>query len=312
MSFDFKPPDKGLVELGSALKQTSYSFTIVSPATHERVNRRNANQWSKNLAEVFGWNRPFHPEDVPPEILVLMDRAAVCIPYENGLKSSVRFSTLDGHLFIHSAFPTIGNDSVFFGPDTYRFANSLKDLFGRGQQFNRIVDIGCDAGPGAVIAALANPQSEVVAVDINPHALDYTRVNAQMAGVEISTVQSDLLTQVGGKFDLIIANPPFIIDPLERAYRHGGGLYGSEFSLRIVENALSRLSPNGTLLLYTGHAIVDNASPFLAAADELPGLQLCDKIFREVDPDIFGEELDGAAYAKVDRIAAMVLEATRR
>ena len=33
--------------------------------------------------------------------------------------------------------------------------------------------------------------------------------------------------------------------------------------------------------------------------------------YREVDPDVFGEELLGGAYIKCDRIAAVVLEVTR-
>ena len=33
--------------------------------------------------------------------------------------------------------------------------------------------------------------------------------------------------------------------------------------------------------------------------------------YRELDPDVFGEELLGGAYVKCDRIAAVVLEVTR-
>ena len=47
-----------------------------------------------------------------------------------GWKSSVRASTLHGELFLHSAFPTLSADAVFFGPDTYRFARTIKDKLG--------------------------------------------------------------------------------------------------------------------------------------------------------------------------------------
>ena len=301
-----------MFHLGSVLKQAGYRFTTVSPATHERVNRRNENQWGNNLTDVFGWSRPFHPQAIPPDVLACMDLSNDCDPHEDGYKSKVRFSTLDDLLFVHSAFPTLRNDSVFFGPDTYRFALALKDLLGRGIKYNRIVDLGCGAGPGAILAALANPQAEVIASDINGLALHHTQENARLAGAtNLVAIESDLFNQLDGDFDLIIANPPFILDPLERAYRHGGGLYGSEFSFRIVREALFRLRAGGTLLLYTGHVFVNNRSPFLTALEELLEMEGAFASVREVDPDIFGEELDSAAYSQAERIAAVVLEIRR-
>jgi hypothetical protein len=67
------------------------------------------------------------------------------------------------------------------------------------------------------------------------------------------------------------------------------------------------------LLLYTGAAVVNGRDPFRAAAEGRlaadPGVGWT---YREVDPDVFGEELDTPAYAEADRIAAVVLTAARR
>ena len=65
-----------------------------------------------------GWSRKFRPEVVPDPILDAMRAAGVLGAEEGGLRSRVRFSTLDGLLFAHSAFPTTQADAVFFGPDT--------------------------------------------------------------------------------------------------------------------------------------------------------------------------------------------------
>ena len=63
--------------------------------------------------------------------------------------------------------------------------------------------------------------------DINQAALCMTRVNAALAGVDVAAVESDLLSGVPGDFDLIVSNPPYLVDPGARAYRHGGGDLGA-------------------------------------------------------------------------------------
>ena len=75
--------------------------------------------------------------------------------------------------------------------------------------------------------------------------------------------------------------------------------------------APARLAPGGTLLLYTGAAVVNGTDPFRAAvADRLSGRGV-GWTYRELDPDVFGEELMGGAYGDADRIAAVVLTAKK-
>ena len=123
----------------------------------------------------------------------------------------------------------------------------------------------------------------------------------------LRALHSDLLSAVDGEFDLILANPPYLIDADQRAYRHGGGPLGAGLSLAILDAALQRLAPGGTLLLYTGVAMLDNQDPFLAEVRRRLQGGAFSWTYREVDPDVFGEELLGGAYVKCDRIAAVVL-----
>ncbi len=307
--FDLNEVDSALFRLACALRDGAYSFTTVTPATHERVNNRKGNEWATNLGGVFGWSRPFQIDILPPAIWELMNQAEVAVPHGEGWRSSLRLSSLGGQLFWHSAFPTTNDDAVFFGPDTYRYAAALQNLFASGlPAVGRAVDIGCGAGPGAIMTALAHPQAEVLATDINPAALRLTRINAALAGAaNVAARRSDLLNDVEGDFDLLVANPPYLVDASERAYRHGGGPLGAGLSLAIVEAALKRLAKGGTLLLYTGAAMMDGTDPFRTAVEErLAGFEGAWS-YREVDPDVFGEELEGDAYAEADRIAAVVL-----
>jgi hypothetical protein len=92
-----------------------------------------------------------------------------------------------------------------------------------------------------------------------------------------------------------------------RLYRDGGGDFGEQLSVRIVREALPRLAAGGTLVVYTGAAIVDGRDRFLDSV--LPDLRArsLQYAYEELDPDVFGEELEQPHYAGVDRIAAVGL-----
>jgi len=82
---------------------------------------------------------------------------------------------------------------------------------------------------------------------------------------------------------------------------------GYDLSLRILEEALDRLAPGGTLLLYTGSAIVEGVDRFGMLAEEAVNRRGLRAAYAELDPDVFGEELEGGPYAVADRIAAVTL-----
>lgn len=309
----FSSHDLALLQLGRRLQADGYRFITPTPLTHQRVNQRDEGQMADSLRDVFGWSRPFEPGLLSADEQRQLQEAQVIDTYEGQLKSRVRWSSLDDLLFVHSAFPTDAADSVFFGPDTYRFAQMIHaHLQQNFAPIHRAVDIGCGAGVGAIVIARARREAQVLALDINPAALRLTAINAALAEVaNVEVHASDLLQGVDGEFDLIVANPPYMADPAERAYRHGGGTLGAGLSLRIVEQALNRLAPGGSLLLYTGVAMVDGRDPFLDTV--LPRLD--EKRFAwtylEIDPDVFGEELLNPGYQRVDRIAVVALTVTR-
>ncbi|WP_426237293.1 methyltransferase [Pseudomonas sp. TWP3-2] len=305
--------DLALLQLGRRLQADGYRFITPTPLTHERVNQRDEGEPAETLRDVFGWSRPFEPGLLSADEQRQLHEAQIIDTFDGRLKSRVRWSSLDDLLFVHSGFPTDAADSVFFGPDTYRFAQLIHAHLQQSYApVTRAVDIGCGAGVGAILIARARREAQVFAVDINPAALRLTTINAalaEVANVEVQT--SDVLRGVDGEFDLIVANPPYMADPAGRAYRHGGGTLGAGLSLRIVEQALNHLAPGGSLLLYTGVAMVDGRDPFIDTV--LPRLD--EKRFgwtyRELDPDVFGEELLNPGYQRVDRIAVVALTVTR-
>lgn len=259
---------------------------------------------ARDLRDAFGWSRPF-ARDLLPEGMLRLARAADVIQSDGALlRSRVRFSSLGPHLYAHSAFPTLAADAVFFGPDTYRFSAFVARSLRRCRC---LVDIGCGSGAGGLAAATLTER--LVLADISPRALRFAAVNAALAGIGAEIVESDVLAAVTGNVDAVIANPPYIRDEASRAYRDGGGRYGEALSLRILREALARLAPRGTIVLYTGAAVVDGRDVFRERAEPMCRDAGASFDYVEIDPDVFGSELAEAPYAGVERLAAVGLVA---
>jgi methylase of polypeptide subunit release factors len=308
---------QALTALGQWLRSTGYSFTTVTPATQARVNARADAQQARTLRDVFGWSRPFAPSLLPADILQTLRDGGLAEQGPDGLlRSRIRFSSLHGQLHAHSAYPTTDADAVFFGPDTVRFVDLvLAELERRPlPQRARIVDMGCGAGPGGLAAAQAARAASprLVLADINPRALHFAAANAALAGqADVEFACGDLFSAVEGDFDLVVANPPYLNDAAQRTYRHGGGRFGEGLSARIVREGVERLVSGGRLVLYTGVAIADGRDALLEQLQPQLRSRGWPWRYRELDPDVFGEELDEPAYADAERIAAVALVVER-
>lgn len=299
-----------LVALLHELKALRYEFVTPTPATHRRVVGRPGKAHAADLRDILGWSLPFAEASAPGAVIDLMRSAGVLRETNAGLRSAVRVSSLGGDLFLHAAFPPKADDAVFFGPDTYRFAQFLRHTLAGGGQVDQAVDVGCGSGAGAVTLARTTSCRRLVLTDINPSALELARANLAAAMIQ---AEYRLASGVAcdGRADLIIANPPFIADPAERTYRHGGDMHGARLSLDWCLSGVAQLAVKGRLLLYSGSAIVQGIDQlYQALAQRLPGD--IDLDYRELDPDIFGGQLSQPGYADVERIAAVGAVMTRR
>lgn len=306
---DLDKADRALVALGQELRERGYRFTTVSPASHNRILLRNLER-PATLTDIFGWSRCFDEDDLPARCLTYLRQAGELERTATSLHSKVRFSTLDSQLFVHSAFPTEQGDAVFFGPDTYRFARLIRQAATNMPSRSpfHILDVGAGSGAGGLHAATLYSRAHptVTLTDINARALRFSRINAVLNGVaDVHLLKSDLFANVTGLFDLIIANPPYLVDPLTRIYRHGGGELGANLSLRIVEDGIDRLSRGGRLILYTGSAIIDGKDRLYDTLRRRLGARRVRFEYEEIDPDVFGEELEHAPYHRADRIAVV-------
>lgn len=111
-------------------------------------------------------------------------------------------------------------------------------------------------GCGVIALHLALTARSVSAIDSNPHAVANARHNAKLNGVEnVIIQQGDLYEPVSGqRFDLIVANPPYVPTPpdwretdiIETAWNAGPD--GRLIIERIIEGVSAHLTANGRLL----------------------------------------------------------------
>src|SRR5690606_33632202 len=75
-----------------------------------------------------------------------------------------------------------------------------------------ILDICCGSGCIGIACAAAFPDARVDLSDISAAALEVARSNIARHGFEnrVAVVESDLFTNITGRYDLIIANPPYV------------------------------------------------------------------------------------------------------
>ncbi len=331
--FDSQPAPQALTirqqaclsELLRIATASRYRFTTPTPLTHQRVLNNAGHRRDPTMRGIFGWNLPFEEDALAPDLFAAMAESGIAQKCGHSWRSAVRIASIGDDLFLHSPFPTLRSDAVFFGPDTYRFVRFIRQALQQpgviskspaGGARPRLLDVGCGSGAGGLVAArlLAHASTPLglYCNDINPLALQYVAINAAHAGQSVELAPGDALSAVRGEFDLIISNPPYLNDPIERAYRHGGGRLGSGLSLRIATESLGRLAPGGSLLLYTGVAMTGADDPFLAELLPILAASGCEWSYEEIDPDVFGEELEQPGYAGAERIAAVGLVATRR
>lgn len=131
---------------------------------------------------------------------------------------------------------------------------------GEGLAHPRYLDLG--TGSGAIALALKSQlsEAEVLAVDNSAEALSLAAQNAQHLALNVSFLQSNWFSQVQGKFNVLVSNPPYIEDhdphlaqlthePLQALTSGADGLQDIR---NIVQNAPNHLEMGGWLLIEHG------------------------------------------------------------
>jgi len=112
--------------------------------------------------------------------------------------------------------------------------------------------MGTGSGIGALLAA--SQSSEVVAVDINPRAVEAAAANAVRNGVaeRITFLESDVFAAVDGTFDLLLFDPPFRWFKARDLLELGTADENYRALTTFMTRARQYLQPGGRILLHFG------------------------------------------------------------
>jgi release factor glutamine methyltransferase len=121
-----------------------------------------------------------------------------------------------------------------------------------------VLDAGTGSGAIALAIADEHPGARVTAIDASDDALAVARANAARAGIDVRLLLHDLGGDLGGPFDLVVSNPPYVheheLPTLQPELR-----FEPEFALvdrgqteAVARAARAALRPGGSLVLEVG------------------------------------------------------------
>lgn len=133
--------------------------------------------------------------------------------------------------------------------DSYLLASYAKNLSGT------VLDMG--TGCGIVCLHASFYAKKAIGVDINPKAIECAKKNAQLNNIKnVEFYISDLFSNVKGKFDFILFNPPYLPTSKEETLKDSyenmafdGGKDGLEVFLKFSEQLPSFLNPKAKVLV---------------------------------------------------------------
>jgi release factor glutamine methyltransferase len=241
--------------------QSTAAYFVKNGVENARLNAEHlvAHALGKKRIELYlEFDRPLFEEQLAP-LRELVRQRAQGRPLQH-LLGTVDFH---GRIFKSDARALIPR------PETEQLVEFLIAECGTRNAELKILDVGTGSGVIALTLVAKLEKAEVEAVDLSDDALALARENAEKLGLaeRVKFSKSDLLENVAGAFDVIVANLPYIaadaIPALAREVQFDpklaldGGSRGTEIISRLIASAKNHFRPGGLLALEIGHDQAD-------------------------------------------------------
>ena len=157
----------------------------------------------------------------------------------------------------------ISPDVLIPRPETEMIVDTVLDLAGKAYLPGvkpkapvlpnncKILDVGTGSGCIAITLKLELPEAQIAASDISEPALKVARENATRLGAEVEFIKSDLLEEILGDFDVIVANLPYVdkdwdwIDKEALAKEPSIALYADSHGLALIYQLIEQAAKRG-------------------------------------------------------------------
>ena len=182
-----------------------------------------------------------------------LERLGVVAAADDGLRATVRLVPHAELLLAGSRYPDERPDGA---PADYVATVTAPSAILASLTVRRPARTALDVGTGSGVQALwaARHCERVVAVDVNPRALNLAAFNARLNGVDnIEFREGSLFEPVAGeRFDLIVCNAPYVVSPDARYAYRDSGVPADGFSERLIRETPHHLEENGFAHLLVG------------------------------------------------------------
>lgn len=134
-----------------------------------------------------------------------------------------------------------------------------------GAKVKRVVDVCTGSGCLAILLAHHFPKARVDALDLSAEALDVAKINVEehRLAKRVRLFTSDVFDAVpAAKYDVILSNPPYeptkLVDAqapefaAEPRLAHDGGADGLAIIRKLLDQARTRLTPHGIVVIEVG------------------------------------------------------------
>jgi methylase of polypeptide subunit release factors len=190
------------------------------------------------LVRMFALGDPVAAPSLPLDVEPLRDAGLVDVDGDT-VVARVRLAPFAGVLVAHE--PEAEDADFVTGVNAA--SRTLAALTVR-RRVERALDVGTGSGVEALLAA--RHATHVVGTDINPRALEYAALSARLNGVELDLRRGSLFEPVNGEsFDLVVANPPFVVSPDSDFVFRDSSLPGDSICREVVRGAARHLRAGG-------------------------------------------------------------------